>query len=459
MNRKNYRITITAKILIVELFICSAGLLLGFIWRVYSEDKKWSNLIYPGIKVSRINLEGKTLNEGRELLKLKYINPLLNKKTNILADGKTYVLDNSKLISDYNTNVIINQAFHFGKNLSPLKKIMLLRKGFPKQYNIAFTFNENYIEDSIKAIRSDIDKEPLNASVNCNNDDIITINADSNGLKLNEVELEEDIKKKISSPNSSTINIDAPVEKTSAEITASKLSSVNAKIASYSTSFSSSFFARDHNMELATESINGKLIMPGEIFSFNQCVGERTADRGFMEAPVIVGDDVESGIGGGICQVSSTLYNAILQTGISSLERTNHSLPSSYVPLGLDATVDWNDIDYKFKNTLDYPIYIEAYIENENLYVNIYSNSSLTTKKYTITSNIYDIIQSDTKVIDTPNLQPGETSVIQKGSAGYKVRVQRYAYENGLLINSETISDDLYLPVPNVIDRGSMNTK
>lgn len=458
MNRKNYRITIAGKTLIVELIICSAGLLLGLTWKIYNQDKRWDNLIYPGVEVSGINLGGKTLNEAEELLSLKYINPLLHSKVNIVANDKTYILDNSELISNNNIKDAANQAFRFGKNLNPIKKSIVLQKGASKKYNIDFTYNENYIQESIKRISSDVNKKPLDASISDNND-TVKVNTDSNGYKLNEVKLEDDIKKEIGSTYRSAVHIDAPIEKTSPEITADALSGVNTKIASYITDLSSSSPARTHNVELAAKSIDGKLIKPGEIFSFNQSVGERTKDRGFEEAPVVVGYSIESGIGGGICQVSSTLYNAILQTGIDSIERTPHTLPSSYVPVGLDSAVNWDDIDYKFKNTLDYPLYIQSYIENNNLYINIYSDASLTTRKYIITSNVYDIIQADTKIINTPDLKPGETSIVQKGSAGCKVKVQRSLYENGLLIKTETISDDVYMPVTNIINAGSMPGK
>jgi len=113
--------------------------------------------------------------------------------------------------------------------------------------------------------------------------------------------------------------------------------------------------------------------MPGETFSFNQVVGERTEQRGYQSGPVIVGNQVESGLGGGICQVSSTLYNTILLGNINATERMHHTMPSSYVPLGMDATVDWGNIDYKFRNNLQSPVYIEAYTSNGNVVFNLYS--------------------------------------------------------------------------------------
>ena len=135
------------------------------------------------------------------------------------------------------------------------------------------------------------------------------------------------------------------------------LSQINTCISSFSTSLGTSSITRISNIEVCAKAINGKILMPGEIFSFNEVVGKRTKERGYKEAPVIVNNKVESGLGGGICQVSSTLYNAVLIAGIHNIDRTHHSFPSEYVELGLDATVDWENIDFKFTNTLEYPIY------------------------------------------------------------------------------------------------------
>ena len=295
-------------------------------------------------------------------------------------------------------------------------KSKILKMGISQIYNVNFNYDENYIKDIIKVIEDDCNSQVVNASIESINHEKIKINPSSNGYKVDEDELERGIKEKISNKSSSDMIIEAPIIESAAAISTEQISSINAKISSFDTSFLSSTYERANNIQLATNFINGKLLMPGEIFSFNDQVGIRTEDRGFMIAGIIVGNKVDSGIGGGICQVSSTLYNAILRTGIKPFERTHHSLASSYVPLGLDATVNWDNIDFKFKNTLVYPIYIEAYTQDQKLYVNIYANSNLLSKKYDVYSRV----------------------------EGKRVRVTRDIYENEVLIASETISEDEY---------------
>ena len=171
-------------------------------------------------------------------------------------------------------------------------------------------------------------------------------------------------------------------------------------------------------------------------------------------APVIVGTKMYSDFGGGICQVSTTLYNAIIRSNILSTERTQHTLPSHYIGPAMDATVDWGNIDYKFTNTLSYPVYIQAYTENKNIYFYVYSNASLNNRKYDLVNEIYDTIEPGIKYIDDPTLSIGETVQDQFPSPGIKARSYKDTYENGKLIEHKQISDDFYKPVDEVIRRG-----
>jgi len=126
------------------------------------------------------------------------------------------------------------------------------------------------------------------------------------------------------------------------------------------------------NIKLAANAINGLVLLPGEEFSFNEVVGQRTYERGFREAPIFRNGEVVTGIGGGICQVSSTIYAALRPTQIKVTERRAHGLPVAYLPEGYDATVSWNGIDFKFVNNTDYPIRIETEIEGRSVTARIY---------------------------------------------------------------------------------------
>lgn len=451
MLRGSYRLTTDAKILIFQMLLFSIGTASGLTWKAYINNKQWDKLIYSGVQISGFHMENRSIKEDEALIKAQYIDPLMKKSITIEANDKSYTLNNSKLIKEYAIESPVIKSSNMQEKPSLHEKSMILKKGISELYNVGFTYDESYIRDSIIAIKNDFKQEAVNASIQSVSDENIKVNPATKGYKLDVDKLEKEIKEKLNNKNNGDIRIKAPIMESEAVIPTDKISSINAKVSSFSTGFSSSTYERSNNIELAAKLINGKLLLPGEVFSFNDIVGERTKERGFMMAPVVVAGEIDSGIGGGICQVSSTLYNAVLSTGIKPIERTNHSLPSSYVKLGLDATVDWGNIDFKFSNTLNYPMYIEAYTKDKNLYINIYSNSSLLNRKYVISSKVYKTIEPATKIVKDPNLSEGKTSPIKQGRNGYMVRVTRDTYENERLVASEIISDDKYPAVQGII--------
>lgn len=412
-------------------------------------------MIYPGVKVENTDLSGKTKEEALNLLKQQYGDVMLKKKINISAAGKTYTIDYPSLNAKYNIDENVNTAFSMGKNLTLFNKYKAIKYPEAKTLKLEFTYDAAPVDDVINNIQKDTDKDPVNASIVLARGGSFKINPDQKGAKLKVDELKKSILEQINGSLSGDIDIKAPIEELSANCTADNLSSINTLISSFSTNYSSSSENRAANIELATKAINGKYYLPGETFSFNDVVGQRTDARGYKAAPVIIGNKVDTDLGGGICQVSSTLYNAIIRANIKSTERTHHTIPSSYVDLGMDATVDYGNIDYKFKNNLSYPIYVEAYTENRNIHFNIYSNKELAKTKYDLYNEIYQQIQPTVKYVDDPKLPAGSTEIDQTAYTGYKVKVYKRKYENGVYVGQELVSDDYYLPVDGIVKNGT----
>jgi len=152
---------------------------------------------------------------------------------------------------------------------------------------------------------------------------------------------------------------------------------VNKIIASYSTSLGGSTANRIANVALAASKIDGFVLNPGKRFSYNDVVGPRTAATGFKSAHVYVGNQVVDGIGGGICQVSTTLYNAVIMADLKIVNRRNHSMPVGYAPLGRDATVSYGTIDFVFENDKSYPVSVKAKVEGMTLTVSIVGTSDM----------------------------------------------------------------------------------
>ncbi|WP_207641604.1 VanW family protein [Syntrophomonas palmitatica] len=226
------------------------------------------------------------------------------------------------------------------------------------------------------------------------------------------------------------------------------------ELSSFSTWFNTSEENRSHNLRLAAAGINGSMIEPGEVFSFNSKVGPRTYENGFSDAMVIVGDKFELGAGGGVCQVSTTLYNACLLAGLEIVERHNHNLAVSYVPLGRDATVYYGAQDFKFKNNTASPVYLRAYTLGGKLIMQVYGNTFFK-QKIGLSSTVDQVIDFKEVYEVSKDLPPGKTRVDHAGIPGYSVRSYRSFYDSqGKLVRQEQIGRDYYRPLNKLIYTG-----
>lgn len=201
------------------------------------------------------------------------------------------------------------------------------------------------------------------------------------------------------------------------------------------------------NLALACASINGTCVMPGETFSFNDTVGKRTKDKGYKIATVYQNGEKAEDVGGGICQVSTTLWNAAMKCDYEIVERHEHSLPVAYVDKGKDATVSWGSQDMKFKNTSDQPVYIIAYLSTDKrVYVEMYGKL--------LDDGMYITIEGKTtKTIAMPDeirtynssLMPGEEVVVKEGHKGYRATAYRiYHSADGTELRREVLCTSYY---------------
>ena len=211
----------------------------------------------------------------------------------------------------------------------------------------------------------------------------------------------------------------------------------------YTTNVSGSA-GRRSNVKLAGEYCNGVILMPGDVFDYNQVVGQRTAARGFNEAGAYVNGESVQEVGGGVCQTSSTLYAACLLANLEIVDRTNHSYPSAYIPMGWDATVSWGGPEFRFANNKDYPIKVVSTYSGNQLTMRIYGTKQddITVK---ITTEVLETIPAGTVEEPTSALYVGQTEVKTSGHTGYKVQSYRNLYDgNGNLISTTEESYSYY---------------
>ena len=226
-------------------------------------------------------------------------------------------------------------------------------------------------------------------------------------------------------------------------------------LSQFSTSFTSSGYNRSNNIILSSAKLNGLVLMPGEEFSYNQAVGQRTRAAGFREAGAYSNGKVVQEVGGGICQVSSTLYNAVLYANLEIVERTNHYFTPGYVKAGLDATVSWGGPDFRFRNNRNYPIRIVTDTSGKKLKVYIYGLKTDDDCTVVLDPRYISSVPYKTTYQNDASLATGETRVVSSGSNGCKTATYKYVYDkNGTLISSECISRDTYSPHNKVVAVG-----
>ncbi|MDQ7093401.1 VanW family protein [Desulfosporosinus sp. PR] len=198
-------------------------------------------------------------------------------------------------------------------------------------------------------------------------------------------------------------------------------------IGEYSTKFDIREKNRSRNLTLAAQALNNKIIYPGNVFSFNSTVGERTLKKGYKDAYILSKNRYISAIGGGICQVSSTLYNAVLLADLPVVERVPHQVPIVYAPLGQDATVYYPRIDFKFKNNTNSPIYIRAKVQSGLLTLQIYGEKT------------GKIVQIKPQII--------KTIKGRAGSKGYVVKTWKIVKDAQGHVTKSLLSHDIYAPL------------
>jgi len=236
-------------------------------------------------------------------------------------------------------------------------------------YAFSFFINETKLDQLLDELDKKVYKNPVDAKLN----DKEEITSGKPGKALDRQAFNLAFRKFVYQGDPTEMEL--PVKRIYPRVDSELLSEISEQeIGSYVTYFKKNNKERTHNIKLASDAIDSHVVFPGETFSFNKIVGKRTEEKGYKRAPVIVKGELAEDIGGGICQTSSTLYNAIDLKGIEIVERYSHSRSVPYVPSGRDATVSWWGPDFSFKNKLHQPILIRAKAANGKMKINIYSS-------------------------------------------------------------------------------------
>ena len=227
------------------------------------------------------------------------------------------------------------------------------------------------------------------------------------------------------------------------------------RLSTFSTRYDASDKDRTTNLVLACKKLNGKVIMPGETFSYNAALGPRTYAAGYRNGKIYENGQVIDGLGGGICQISSTLYNAALMSDMEIVERRNHQFVTSYVDKGRDATVVYGLTDFRFKNTRTYPVRLVASAKGGVATVSVYGIKEADREyTYSFRTDVISTIPYTTKYVEDSSLSAGKEVVTQKGTNGLVCKTYMTKMLNGKIVSTKLLSTDTYSAMQRIVKRG-----
>lgn len=479
-----------------------------------------SNKILSGISIRGIDVGGLTKEEAINLVneKLQYEK---TKEIKLMADGETTTITLEQIEIEYGIEKAVEEAYKIGKSGNIFENNFTIMKSMKNKQDIAleFQYNEELLNDIIDGIDAKLPNAMIDNTYNIEeNELIITRGTPGIGIdkeKAKEIIIEMAKQGEIQDTTLETIKKECPeidVDKIYAEVYTEpqdayyttdpfqiyphkdginfnidevkemikeekeeytvKLEITHPKVltnqigteafpnllGSFSTKYDASNISRATNLGLAASKINGTVVMPGEIFSYNKTVGKRTVEAGYKEAAGFSGGRVVPMLGGGICQVSSTLYDAVVYANLDIVERHNHMFQLSYIATGKDATVVYGSLDFRFQNNRKYPIMIKASAKGGLLQIQIYGIKEEPEYDIEIVTKILNYTPYKVIYETDSSLAPGRETVAQPGIQGCKCITYKIKKLNGKEVETKVLSSDTYDPQNKVIKRGPSAT-
>lgn len=416
---------------------------------------KWEDKVYPNVEVYGVNIGGLSKEEAKNKLNDNLQELIMDKKLLVTDGNKTIELNYSELKPEYKIDEIVDNALNYGKDKNLFQKNSLIEGNKITELDAQITYDENQLLAFEEKVKESFNVAPKNAEVTVNSGKV-SIKDEVIGKSIDENELHKKLLENINGNVDEEKTIEIVLKDTQPKIKAEDLKKITGKISEYSSSYVNTGDGRVKNMQIAAETVSGTIIMPGEEFSYNELIGDTTPDKGYEKANTYVGDEIVPDYGGGICQVSTTLYRAVMRANIRSTERMNHSMIVSYSEPGLDATVANGYIDYKFVNTYDFPIYIQGYVNGGVVNFSIYGNvEAMGNKTYDLISVVNEKIAPEVVYKEDNTLEEGKEVVKSYGMTGYKATAYQVTYENGVEVNRELISNDTYLKTDTIVRKGT----
>lgn len=429
------------------IFVIGIALLLG----LSRSELLWCSNVSAGVKVEGVDLGGKSRDDIRQVLVL-WREEYVNRHLSLYYGDITIDIAPQNIDFDIDIAATVEEAWNIGHKGNVTENLKNIFTAYQKSYHVPLhiRYNESKLEAILDIVTEKIDRLPRNASFSMASENII---AQEQGRKVQREILRQQIVQALRCPDNKSLALPVTILNPQISVNDLAVNGIKEMVSKYATFFNTEDANRSANIALAARKINGQLVYPDQTFSFNEVVGPRTKETGFKEALEIVNGELVPGIGGGVCQVSSTLYNVALLANLSIIERYNHAKPLVYVPLGQDATVVFGVLDFKFKNTTASPLMIIAETEGNKLSIGIFSQQKPDYQVQILSVDKQVIPPATIKQTD-PEMYLGETRVAKQGKPGYEITTVRVVQQAGLQKKREILSKDRYMPDHTIVKVG-----
>lgn len=428
------------------------------------------NVIYPGVFIDGISVGDMTMEEAKAALSgsaaaNQQVNTTPYSVTVAIGD-KTWQVDQTNVPAVRNLGNVLERAYAIGRT-NTIDIQITQQTPFRQRVNqlmdlrmngINLTTDVTYDTEAVRKIVNEItayvNRDPINAQILSFDYKTRTFSFsdDYPGIQVDSEMLYERIIAALDAGQQGAI-VTTNLALTPASITKDDLTSDFSLIAAYTTDTTSES-NRNTNISLACQAINGTALLPGEVFSFNKATGERTTDKGYKSAGAIAAGQSIEEVGGGICQVSSTLFNAAARADLEIVERSPHAWPSTYVDRGEDATVNWPNLDFKFKNNTEAPIFIITYYNDRKMSAEIWGLALKDGMTIDLESKVIRTIEPsiEVKYVQNPELPFGTSQTKVKSRTGYVVETYKVWYQNGQEVKRELLHTSTYNAYQQVVE-------
>ena len=410
---------------------------------------------YPGITIDGQDVGGRSYDEVREEILARQQEEANERVITVEYGGQSFTLP---LLSSYDTDQVIVEAYNYAKEgelQERYDKVAALREQ-PLDFATTCVVTADGVDAFVQQVAEAIDVPAKDAAVEKFDPETktFTFTDEATGLAVDKEQLRQDIETAVAEGTYATPIVPTMVE-TKPTVTKAQLQEQNTLLASFTTETTSST-SRNTNIRLCAEAFNGYVVAPGEVFSLNTLTGPRTTDKGYKPAGAIQNGIMVQEPGGGVCQVSTTLFNAVVRAGMEIVERHGHSWPSDYVKIGMDAAIDYPAKDFQFKNVSDAPIYLVSTFEDRQLTVEVYGKPVV---EEGVTIDLRSTTDStirrgeDTMVYD-PSLAPGTTETVRRGRDGKKSTTYIQYIKDGEVIEEKVLFTTTYPAIRAIINYG-----